>query len=259
MKQEPIRIVRHFACTGGTVLCKALQAQPNVRVLSELDPFSTIHQDQSKPRFSPTSLIDLAASGSSPLDNKTKRRMFLAEFRELYDSFAFAGTRVVVREHTHGLYCTKRDWRDEFTLNKALGSSYALRKIVTVRHPLHSWMSLNKNRWVQFEPPTIAEYARRYLAFLEDCASDELFRYEDFVVEPQSVVVKMCEALNLVHNEHWQDLMPIINMTGDSGRAGADIRVRPMQEVPKESLRRALKSKYYNTLCDRLGYLPDLS
>src|SRR3546814_2716507 len=33
---EPVRIVHHFACTGGTMLCKCIAARPNTQLLSEV-------------------------------------------------------------------------------------------------------------------------------------------------------------------------------------------------------------------------------
>jgi hypothetical protein len=36
--KQPLRIIRHFACTGGTIISKSLSVMPNTLLLSELNP-----------------------------------------------------------------------------------------------------------------------------------------------------------------------------------------------------------------------------
>ena len=54
---EPIRMIHHLACTGGTLITKCLACVPNVHVLSEVDPLTTLAQAGGK--FTPGDLMRL--------------------------------------------------------------------------------------------------------------------------------------------------------------------------------------------------------
>src|SRR5690606_26210779 len=43
-RKEPVRIVHHFACTGGTLICKCIAAMPNTQLLSEVNPLNAFSE-----------------------------------------------------------------------------------------------------------------------------------------------------------------------------------------------------------------------
>ncbi len=49
-QKQPIRIIQHLSCTGGTLISKFLAAMPNVVLLNEVNPLSQLHLDP-QPRF----------------------------------------------------------------------------------------------------------------------------------------------------------------------------------------------------------------
>lgn len=256
---EPIRIVRQFACTGGTLICRGLGAQPNTRILSEIDPFNTDHLLRKRAGFTPTDLIQLADSRLHPLDEALKGEMFLAALDKLYAGATRLGRRLVLREHSHGRFCTSADWTQRRSVGELVSETYITRSLVTVRHPLDSWLSLNANEWRHFSPFTLEEYSKRYLAFIDDCGDLPVFRYEDFVSEPERVMREMCEQLDLTLNPSWQTLITAVSLSGDSGRSGLTIAPRSRREVPEETVSEVKKSKTFQTLCKRLGYNAEVS
>lgn len=253
---EPVRVVRQFACTGGTLICRALAAQPNTAVLSEVDPFNVDHLSRRKPGFVPTDLIQLADSRFKPLDRSVKQAMFQAALKALYEAFDRTGRRLVVREHSHGQFCTHEDGAKRPAVSEIIASDFPVRTVVTVRHPMDSWLSLNANNWRHFEPFTLDEYARRYLAFLDDCGAAPTHKYESFVDAPNETLTDMCERLELPMNESWQALLPAITLSGDSGRSGAVIGARERRTADEETRVQAQKSAAYQALCARLDYSP---
>lgn len=256
-KSEPVRIVRQFACTGGTLICRGLAAQPNITLLSEVDPFNIDHLSRQKPSFAPTDLIQLADSRIHPLDLKTKEEMFLASLSALYSALSKRGRRIVLREHSHGWFCREIDWSARKSLTEIVSDDFSVRSIVTVRHPLDSWLSLNQQGWQHFSPFTIDEYARRYGVFLDACAEDEIYRYEDFVEDPGGLMAQICDKLQLALNPSWQSLLTVIRLTGDSGRSSCTIQPRQRRAVSQTVANEAQASKAYRILCERLGYDPD--
>jgi hypothetical protein len=251
--------VRQFACTGGTLISKALQAQPNTLLLSEVDPLNVAHRQRRKPGFCPTDLIQMSDTAVRPLDDAIKLDIFRAGLSALHAALNRQGRRLVLREHSHGRFCTQADWTSRQSLGDILAETFPLRTILTVRHPLDSWLSLIRNDWRHFSPFTLEEYARRYAIFLDTADGAPVFAYESFVADPETELEAMCAALELPVNEDWQALLPAISLSGDSGRSGSTIGPRERRSLPAEVVDEAKTSRAYAELCTRLGYNPDPS
>lgn len=250
---EPLRTVHHFACSGGTLMSKALAAQPNTVVLSEIDPYSTLVA----PGFAPYDLIKQAQLGPRPISQRMVERTFLEGLRALFAEMTGNGLRVVIRDHAHSHFCTEADPSARPLLRDMLAADFALRSLVTVRHPLDSFLSLERNGWLTFPDGTLEDYSRRYLLFLDAYAQTPVVRYEEFVLAPEAKTRAMTDILDLPFVDHWQHLLGVIQMTGDSGRSGTTIAPRAREAVSGDCARQAGASDAYAALCGRLGYDPD--
>ena len=252
----PIRTIHHFACTGGTLISRCIATSPGVHVLSEVDPLSTMPH-KSSPMFTPTDLVGLLRHGSRPVDPELLISTFLDGLQPVYDDARRRGIDLVLRGHAHSHFC----WGDcvfpRPTLSEILARRFPVRSIVTVRHPLDSFLSLTAKRWSQFSPFTIEEYCRRYLMFLDRYRDVKIIKYEEFVRQPQVVMEEICAALGLVPALHFMDLFPAIRLSGDSGRSGRRIAPRPRRAHDPELARDAQESPAFAALVERLGYLEE--
>jgi hypothetical protein len=253
---EPARVVRQLACVGGTIFARALQAQPNVVVLSEVDPFAT-RPPRRRPEFAPTDLLYLAELATGSVDDAVREEVFCAGVRALRAAYERQGVRLIVRAHSHTRYCTSREWSSRPGVTELLARDMPVRVLTLVRHPLDSWLALNANGWVHFQPATLEEYARRYLHFVDQPRGGPVLQYEDFTRDPDGVLALVCEWLDLAFNPGWRDLIAAIRLTGASGRGGDVIAPRPRQPVPDAIAAQAAASPSYDQLCARLGYDPD--
>jgi len=104
-RQEPIRLIHHFACTGGTLIAKCVASMPNTQVLSEVEPHSPIPQ-QRRSKFTPTDLIGLLRSSSRGSDSGLESRLFIVGMEALHEDCIAKGLRLVLRDHAHSSYCT---------------------------------------------------------------------------------------------------------------------------------------------------------
>lgn len=251
-----IALISHMACTGGTLIARSIQAQPNVDVLSEVDPFSTIPRDFQHRKFAPSDLILLARSGTMDVGRDTIAEMFLGALEPLHRQILARGRHLVLREHSHSRFCTDHALDEHPGLSDLLLGGYDVRHVVTVRHPIDSWLALKINKWVHFTPATLDEYCRRYQNFLNEHASRKWIKYEHFVSDPDKTMREICVDLGLPSNPDWQDLFPIISMSGDSGRSGDRIKPRPRRPVKPEVVEEARNSREYENLCERMGYDP---
>jgi len=250
--REPIRLIHHFACTGGTLITKCLACSPNVQVLSEVDPLSSMLSQKSK--FNPTDLVQLLEHGNRGASREDKLALFRAAFGVLYNSAERKGLRLLVRDHTHSHFCTSDKIESRPTLGQILSDQFETRAIITVRHPLDSWLSLVNNGWVTYQPNTLDEYCRRYRAFLGAYPEICIFKYEDFVGRPERVLNDMCKELGLRFAKDFKALFMAQTFSGDSGRKGSTIKLRERRAVSEDFLVQARESTVLRLLCENLHY-----
>ncbi len=248
-----LRTVHHLACTGGTLICRCLAALPNVRLLSEVDPLSTLEQG-GKAGFFPSDLPSLARAGSRPPGQEVLLAIFRAGLEVLHADSQRSGLDLVLRDHAHSHFCVGAEVPGRPTLRAVLEPMAPLRSVVTVRHPFESWLSLLEWGWPHFSPGTVEEYARRYHAFLDAHAGLPVLRYEDFLADPEGRMQWLCDRLGLSYDPGFRLLLPAIRLSGDSGRRGDRIAPRPRRPHDPDMAEAALASMWFTSLMDRLGY-----
>ncbi|MBK5938452.1 sulfotransferase family protein [Halochromatium roseum] len=251
----PVRTLHHLACTGGTLISRCLAAQPNSWVLSEVDPLSPFVPGG----FLPTDLIGLSRFSSRPASIETQAELFCAGLRVLYEQAIHQGQQLILRDHSHGQFNFGEAVVERPTLRELVSRNYPVLSVISVRHPLDSYLSLQETGWVQhFSPPTLAEYARRYLSFLDAYDDCEFIRYEDFVASPDTEMARLCSLFGLSFDPDFQQTFSAIHLSGDSGRRGDVIRPRPRRAYAPSLVQEAKDAEPFMTLLDRLDYAFDL-
>lgn len=252
--REPVRTIHHFACTGGTLISKCVAAMPNVQLLSEANPLSPLARGNGKPRFAPADIVTLAAQSTRGARPELLCEIFLRGLEVVYTECVQLGQRMVVRDHAHSDFCVGPDVPPRPTLRTLLGSRFPLLSVVTVRHPLDSFLSLRSRGWLHFTPPTLDEYCARYLAFLSAYEGTPVVRYEDFVATPREVMRTICDTLQLPYREEFSELFGVFALSGDSGRSGTTIEPRARREVDPQLRDCMAESPNYRQLLERVGY-----
>lgn len=247
-----IRLIDHFACTGGTLISKCVAALPNVRLFSEVEPHSAMFTGHATHEFAPTDLIRHLRYDLRGTSDQLVEAVFLAGLKEIYDSYRAEGATLVFRGHAHSIYCTAAT--PLRTLHAILLDHFPVRSLVTVRHPMESYLSAQKRGWLTYKPVGLDAYARRYHDFLDARADPAPLRYEDFVADPKTALAQICERLDLPYEPVVLDLFGAVRLTGDSGRSGDVIAPRSRKTPPEDVAAEALASHAYTELLARLGY-----
>ncbi|MFM8331436.1 MAG: FkbM family methyltransferase [Candidatus Methylumidiphilus sp.] len=252
----PIRTLHHLSCTGGTLITKCLAAMPNVMVLNEVDPLSTMAQVEGQPAFTPTDIISLVRQGDPSVSDTLLARLFLQSLAHLQSELQETGKQLLLRDHSHSHFLTRDRIPDRPTVRAIVSSRFPTASIVTIRDPVDSFLSLRQLAfgWNPIIPATFDEYCRRYLAFLDAYEGVPVFKYEDFVRAPLPVMKRMCEVLDLAFSEDFIDTFSGFQFSGDSGRKGDAITPRERREADAELIQAAARSGHYQTLIRRLGY-----
>lgn len=248
----PIRTLHHLACTGGTLISRCIAAMPNVRLLSEVDPLSPL---MASVTFVPSDVIRLSRYASRPVTTDTEVKIFLAGLEVVLRDSQREGLALVLRDHSHGMFNYSVSSLDRQTLREIVGGLAPLRSLLTVRHPLDSFLSLVKMGWHKhFQPDTLEEYCRRYGQFLDRYADLVPMRYEDFIDAPEEQMRWICTQLDLTYDDSFLHTFQVVTMSGDSGRKGNSIRKHPRRPIPDEIAAQIPKSAAYAALCEHLGY-----
>jgi hypothetical protein len=251
---EPVRVIHHLACTGGTLVAKCIAGLPNVQLLSEVDPLSTILHPGPDHPFVPSDFIQLARFSSRGVGQPLLQQLASEAIRTLHADCVARGLRLVLREHSHGRYCVGEGVLQRPGVAGLVPAHLPTLAVVTVRHPIDSYGALKSHGWVHFRPDTLEEYAARYLAFLQAHPGVPVFRYEDLVQDPVPVTRRMAEALDLAFSEHFQDYLGLIPMSGDSGRKSEWIGERSRRDAARELQESARELPAMRALCNTLGY-----
>lgn len=248
----PVRLLHHFACTGGTLISKFLAASPNVRLLSEVDPLSPIAKHQ----FSPLDLAAHFQQSSATMRDAEKMDIFLSTLEAIYRQVILRGETLVLRDHPHSHFCTGARIANRPTLSEIIAPRFPIVSVVTVRHPLDSFLSVLANRFTHFSPLTLEEYCTRYRAFLAAYAAAPIVKYEDLLEDPEHYTPVLCRELEIPYEPEAWNWIGGVTLTGDSGRSGDIARPRPRRDIPENVVEMRKNSASYEALCEQLNYAP---
>ena len=246
-----IRTLHHLGCTGGTVISKCLAVMPRVALVSEVNPLNRFASD-----FEPTNPLLLLERSYRDLTLEEIKEDFVSRMAQVAKICRNDGMDLVIRDHSHTDFCMGEVARELNPICDFLADQYDLVSVVTVRHPLDSYLGLVAQGWhTQFTPSTLAEYSRRYLAFLDRYRDLPLRRYEDFCTGPEAFMQELCELMELDYSPTFLERFGSVKLSGDSGRGSTtEIAPRPRRAIPEEVQRDLESSEMYAQLLEKLGY-----
>ncbi len=253
-KPEPIRTVHHFACTGGTLISKCIASMPNTQLLSEVDPLSSLVRPSAKPKFTPTDMVTLMRQSTRGTSTQLLIDLFLNNLEIIYSKLIPCGLRLVLRDHAHSHYCSGAIILERPSLLDIIAARFSTLSIVTVRDPIDSYLSLKSQGWMHFSPSSFDEYCARYTYFIRSYEGMPIVRYEDFVNEPSTEMVKICNLLELPFNPDFPELFDAFQISGNSGRSGDIIEKRPRRSLDAAILSDMETSAKYQVVRSMLGY-----
>lgn len=218
--------LHHLACSGGTIITKAIAAMPGTMVLSE------IHPDRAaQPAFHAHTQI---RKGYEEELSRAHRGAMRGHFiREMVIAHAIAkslGKTLVIRDHAHVDFAWRKD--NHSMLIEQLHGQFEVTPIVTVRDPREVWLSAKHEGWFD---GTVDELCRAHCNLLEAFEGAAVFAYEDFTQDPDACVRSMCDAAGIEFDPSFQSrLDDVQHLTGDSGRKSGVIAPRPAKPLTKK-------------------------
>ena len=251
-----IRIINHWACSGGTIISKCVASFPNIVFLSEVHPFGFLRLlEPNESDYVPTDIIQQLSFKRNKKDPNFCIAAFVGAIEELNKKVCDSNKILILRNHSHIDFFVGPVPRSGSLLTKILSDRNKLLEIVTVRHPLDSWLSLNNQRWnsqVQFN--NFEEYCSRALIMINSMQKLPIIYYEKFCIEPKNVLQEISNLLEIVYSDNFQEDAHSFILSGDSGRSGKCIEPRNRRKIPEGYFDDLNKLKSYVELCEKLNY-----
>lgn len=255
------KTIHHQACTGGTLISKTITAMHKVRLLSEVNPNGPF---TGAIQFEPTNLISQYCKRFGRNSEEFRFKYFSNQLELILDDCEKSNIHLVLRDHCHNEYMSSELHINRKPLIEAIKFHCSLKakteplikSVVTVRHPLDSFLSCLKKGWVDKINRSLETYSERYIRFLEDYADLLVIKYEDFCEMPETQLKLIAAELDFPYDDTFIERFYKERLTGDSGRTSDIIKLPERREIPNEIKELAKTSEAYFRLCKRLDYDP---
>jgi hypothetical protein len=229
-----------------------------VILLSEIHPYAYLRGPIPQSIYNPTDIIQQLCLEHNRRDPRLCLAAFNGAIDRLHEESCRQGLALVLRSHSHLDFFIGGAPANFPLVSYELRKRHRLCELVTVRHPLDSWLSLKENAWDKhFRFSSFEEYCARCLAMLYSLQQIPLLRYEEFCSDPERVFTEVCSIMNLKYDDSALTRAGTIALSGSSGRIGSEISKRERRFIPDDVAEAVKTSLSYVKLCALLAYDPD--
>jgi hypothetical protein len=250
-----LRTIHHLACTGGTVICKAINSMNNTIVISEINP------NRLQYRFNPFDPTQLLLGNPRLQNNKALRsNIFLGRVMECHKISKNINCNLILRDHSDSDYMMAKDIgsiKNRSSLLDILLKHFDISSILSIRDPVESYISASSRGWTK-SVIDFDDYCRRFELIVETYSSlgCKIVRYEDFCENPHNTMKIICEYFDISLNDNFEENFFKSQMTGDSGRGKSLKRIQTLEPkvLPQKLKDEALYSKAYLRIANMFNY-----
>lgn len=268
--------IHHVASSGGSICSQFFAACSKAILISEVYPKGKVILKNSV-GYSPGNPMALYLQNKGEdLSPKLKEKYFLRQLELIIEDAACSEKNLLIREHTHSCFPFKEKQQKRLGILGLLSTHEGeeiLKKrnliipqpLLTVRHPLDSFISSRKRNWHKnySDDGSLDAYCRALLNLYEVYSSElnaVIMRYEDLCINQKLFAQKLRKKFDLhefsIPSEQEVNLCQV---TGKSGRKSQKIQFRPRQNclIDKDLELEIASSKNYDKACNLQGYNPD--
>lgn len=243
-----IRVVHTLGGCGGTLLSRCLGVLPGATLLSEVNPAAVKLYAHCDPLYQDNRWLHLLSPEEraqyAQLDLRIPEN-FCRLIARFYSHAAKLGRNLILRDFNYIDFIGvpfDPDPPQRLTLYEALPDHIPTQSIAFIRHPIDQWVSLCKHEELR---PALKPrvFSRAYLAFLEKVRDAHIYKYEDFVANPENELRSICRDLALPFAPSFAERFHSFDaVTGDYTRLretsiSAPEKKQPSSEVLEEFLR----------------------
>jgi len=263
-------MIHNMARSGSTLMSKCIGCMEGVVLLSELHPRAWKLFNPLKQAIEWFGLLTQAEIAGL----QKKDKIYYSQVIELIEQRCKErGKTLVLRDWAHldftGLpYVAAPQYRP--LLYSELAQHFDIIRISTTRDPVTQWQSLIKldvmRMPLQSGKFDLDKFLFGYRKYAELCVETGFIRYEDFLQNPDLVMLKLCDHLQIKFDpdfiNKWPDYKTITGDVADPNRPSEIKRAYDSNKIllpPKRQVETSLKNKFlanedYLRACELLGY-----
>jgi hypothetical protein len=236
--------LHHLPASGGTIFSKAVASIENAVVLSEIHPYELNERKSPIFQFWRGYKPEVDEAFESEASS-----IFIAKLEFILRQLS-SSQMLIIRDHVHADF--RLSGRYVSTLKKIVNCYFCSHSIATIRDPIEVWLSMQKRNWTKLSPD---DFCASYLEFCNQFDREDIYRYEDFVSDPEKVLLSVCRKIGLKFEATFKNgVRDFDHFTGESGRRGKMIAERKNKWVPASVLSQFIISKNYQQFCGQYGY-----
>jgi protein O-GlcNAc transferase len=258
-----LRIIHTLGGCGGTLLSRCIGVLPGVALLSEVNPASVKLFPAFDPIYQDTTWVHLLTKEDADRFSRTDLHE-IENFRDLiqvfYDRATACDRQLVIRDYNYVEFIGlpfRTDPPRRLMLYAALPRAIPTSSVALIRHPVDQWVSLCKH-----QPPgsgvSPQEFCDAYATFLRELGETPLFKYEEFIDNPEDQLLVICRELGLRFAPSFRERFHQFDgVTGDFTRLRDQSISPPVRKVvPLEVMAEFRSSDSFHAILRKTGY-PD--
>ena len=258
-KKTRVALLHHLPRSGGTVLSRCIGSLESVALLSEINPHSVT-------RFNPlVQARDWHGLFDADLDTKMQdgdTEGFKFAIAKITSALASTPKQLVVRDWSHVDFMgipIESDRPGSLRLASTLASDFDVMSVASIRNPVDQYLSMHKLPILQesWDSELVWRAMRK---FAEQIQGMPWIRYEQFVVDPEKEIKRLCEHWQIQFDDRfltrWTEY---VHVTGDPVRlTKREIQRTPRSPVPDDFWLSVVENDDFYATLDILGYsLPE--
>jgi hypothetical protein len=256
-----LRLIHTLGGCGGTLLSRCVGVLPRVALLSEVNPAAVKLFPKFDPLYQDAKWLHLLTPDELERFSRVDLRdieSFRALIQVFYDRALSCGRHLVIRDYNYIDFIGvpfRIDPPRRLSLYAALPRAIPTASVALIRHPVDQWLSLHKHRLLG-SGASPADFCDAYAIFLRKLGAMPVFKYEEFVANPEEQLRAICKALCLSFAPSFrEDFHRYDFVTGDLARLRDEsISPPPAKTAPPEVLEEFRSSDSFDFVLQRAGY-----
>lgn len=258
MSKPVLRILSNLARSGGTLVSRCIASMDGIALLSEIHPVGSLVSDINILNQA-MDWYQLFKSGElQPDRDYTFAEIIRLIAREIEDK----GLQLVIRDWAHldfmALpYIDRPYYRSR--LVEQLEKDFDIIQFHLFRHPVPQWFSTDSVPIIHGKL-SLEQYLEGYFHFACSCTDNGFVRYEDFSIQPEVQMQRICGHLHINYDpgfiDKWSGYTKITGELFGEERRPKFSYIKPvtLPKVSAEFHQRLQRCEYYHKSIQLLGY-----